>query len=68
MRRRVVEVLGVVDYRGLPWAAILVGSRSWPARCSTCAPAPSRVVPPAGDARLEELELDVVDGSEPTGR
>jgi hypothetical protein len=65
----VVEVLGVVDYRGLPWAAILLAvtlmaggvlyARTPQHRAATI---------PEGDARLEELELDAVDGSEPVGR
>jgi len=65
-----VEVVGLVDYRGLPWAAILIAATlvvggvlyvRTPKRRAA-------VSLPDGDGRLEELELDAVDGSEPGGR
>ncbi len=65
----VVEVLGVVDYRGLPWAAILVAiTLVVGAVLYVRTPRRRGASLPAGDGRLEELELDAVDGSEPTGR
>jgi hypothetical protein len=63
-----VEVLGVVDYRGLPWAALLivatlgVGGALYvrtPKRRANGA------VEPEGDGRLEELELDPLEGVDP---
>lgn len=67
---QLVEVVGVVDYRGLPWAAILVAATlvfggllylRTPKRHPAAAHSD-------GDAQLEELELDAVDGSEAGGR
>ncbi|HYI66591.1 MAG TPA: hypothetical protein VEW95_06705 [Candidatus Limnocylindrales bacterium] len=66
----VVEVVGLVDYRGLPWAAILVVATlvvggvlyvRTPKRRAAAATLD-------GDGRLEELALDAVDGSEPGRR
>jgi hypothetical protein len=65
----VVEVLGLVDYRGLPWAAILIAITLLAgAVLYVRTPMRREASVPAGDARLEELELDAVDGSEPAGR
>ena len=59
-----IEVVGLYDYRGLPWAAIVgVPPPSAPVPCSSCG---SRVDGPRtcralGDGRLEEL--DPIDGA-----
>ena len=66
----VVEVVGLVDYRGLPWAAILIVATlvvggvlyvRTPMRRAATAVSDD-------DGRLEELELDAVDRGEPSGR
>ena len=65
----VVEVLGLVDYRGLPWAAILVAITLLAgAVLYVRTPRRRGALLPAGDGRLEELELDAVDGGDPGGR
>jgi len=67
---KLVEVVGVVDYRGLPWAAIMVAATvlggavlyvRTPKRRTTLSV-------PAGDGRLEELELESIDGLDPRAR
>ena len=66
----VVEVVGVVDYRGLPWAAILIGA-TLVVGAVLYVRTPKRRVAAAvtdSDGSLEELELDAVDGSEPGSR
>jgi len=65
-----VEVLGVVDYRGLPWAAILVlATLVVGGVLYVRAPKRRTVASTAdGDGRLEELELDTIDLVEPRGR
>ena len=66
----VIEVVGVVDYRGLPWAGmmvvatIIVGGVLYvrtPKRRET------RVIGD-GDGHLEELDLDAIEAVEPRGR
>lgn len=66
----VIEVVGVVDYRGLPWAGIMVvvtiivGGVLYvrtPKRRET------RVLAD-GDGRLEELDLDAIEAVEPRSR
>jgi len=66
----VIEVVGVVDYRGLPWAGIMVVATIMvggvlyvrtPKRRET------RVIGD-GDGRLEELDLDAIEAVEPRGR
>ena len=66
----VVEVVGLVDYRGLPWAASLVVATLVVGGVLYVRTPKRRAVTavPDGDGRLEELELDAVDGSEPGGR
>ena len=67
---QLIEVVGLVDYRGLPWAAILIAVTvivggvlfvRTPQRRAEAAEG-------GGDGRLEELELDAIDGFEPPGR
>ena len=67
-----VEVVGLVDYRGLPWAGIMIVAtiivggvlyvRTPKLKRSAA------VATPDGDGRLEELELGSIDGIEPGGR
>ncbi|MEO7296214.1 MAG: hypothetical protein ABIZ57_08720 [Candidatus Limnocylindria bacterium] len=66
----IIEVVGVVDYRGLPWAGIMVVATiivggvlyvRTPKRRET------RVIGD-GDGRLEELDLDAIEAVEPRGR
>jgi hypothetical protein len=65
----VVEVIGVVDYRGLPWAAILLAATLLAGGVLYVRTPNRRVTAlPEGDAHLEELELDPVDGSEAARR
>ena len=65
----VVEVLGVVDYRGLPWAAILlVATVLVGVLLFVRTPKRRAAALAEGDAGLEELELDPVDGNEAAGR
>jgi hypothetical protein len=67
---QLIEVVGVVDYRGLPWAAILIAATlvaggvlfvRTPKRHA-------RATGSDGDGRLEELELDAIEGFELPGR
>jgi hypothetical protein len=63
-----VEVVGLYDYRGLPWAAI-VGAATLTAGVVLFVRIPrrrSRDVPDVGDGRLEEL--DPIDGTTFDGR
>ncbi|MGH2475041.1 MAG: hypothetical protein ACRDIL_07230, partial [Candidatus Limnocylindrales bacterium] len=69
---QLIEVVGVIDYRGLPWTAILVVATlvvggvlyiRTPRR-RTAVPAPGA----EGDGHLEELELGAIDGRERGGR
>ena len=66
----VIEVVGVVDYRGLPWAGIMVivtiivGGVLY---VRTPKRREARVTPD-GDGRLEELDLDAIEAVEPRGR
>jgi hypothetical protein len=67
---RQVEVVGMVDYRGLPWPALLVSATLgvgalFYLRTPRGRPRPSA---PGDDARLEELELDAIDAVEPGAR
>jgi hypothetical protein len=65
----VVEVLGVVDYRGLPWAAILLAATLLAGGVLYVRTPTRRAASISeSDARLEELELDPVDGSEAASR
>ncbi|HEX7197020.1 MAG TPA: hypothetical protein VF364_09350 [Candidatus Limnocylindria bacterium] len=65
-----VEVVGLVDYRGLPWAGILVvvlvgvGAVLYIRTPRRRAP----VAVPDGDGRLEELELDAIDAADAARR
>jgi hypothetical protein len=65
-----IEVVGVVDYRGLPWAGItivatvIVGGVLYVRTPKRRQP---RVIPD-GDGRLEELDLDGIEAVEPRGR
>jgi hypothetical protein len=64
-----VEVVGVVDYRGLPWAAIVVAATLFGgAVLYVRTPKRRTVSVPAGDGGLEELELDPIDGLDPRSR
>jgi hypothetical protein len=65
-----VEVVGVVDYRGLPWAAIMVAATLLGGGVLYVRTPKRRtpVLASAGDGRLEELELDPIDGVEPRAR
>ncbi len=65
-----VEVLGVVDYRGLPWAAILIlATLVVGGVLYVRAPKRRMVASTAdGDGRLEEIELGTIDLVEPRGR
>ena len=67
---QLIEVVGVVDYRGLPWAAILIAATVLVGgvlyvRTPRRRPATSAV---DDDGGLEELELDAIDAIEPRGR
>ena len=63
---QVVEVLGVVDYRGLPWAAIMLALTLLAGVLSLRTPRRRAEARPAdGDGRLEELELDGIEGVPP---
>ena len=64
-----VEVVGVVDYRGLPWGAIVVGA-TLVVGGLLYVRTPKRRLAAArdGDGRLEELELDPSEGTDPSGR
>ena len=66
---QLIEVVGVVDYRGLPWAAILIVA-TLVVGAVLYVRTPTRRSKPAadGDGRLEELELDAIEGFEPPGR
>ena len=65
-----VEVVGLVDYRGLPWAAIMVVATILVGGVLYVRTPKRRVARPMpdGDGRLEELELDAIDGIEPGSR
>ena len=65
-----VEVLGVFDYRGLPWAAILIlATLVVGGVLYVRAPKRRMVASTAdGDGRLEEIELGTIDLVEPRGR
>jgi hypothetical protein len=65
-----VEVLGVVDYRGLPWAAILIAATVAVGLVLYVRTPRRRALgaEPDGDGRLEELELDAIDGVDPVRR
>lgn len=65
-----IEVVGVVDYRGLPWAAIILLATLVVGAVLYVRTPRRRAVPVTtdGDGRLEELELDVIDGMDPRGR
>jgi len=65
-----VEVVGLVDYRGLPWAAIMVVATILVGGVLYVRTPKRRVAGPMpdGDGRLEELELDAIDGIEPGSR
>jgi hypothetical protein len=65
-----VEVLGVIDYRGFPWAAILIAATVLVGGVLFVRTPMRRTVASAadGDGRLEELELDALEGFEPRGR
>ncbi|MDQ4034692.1 MAG: hypothetical protein M3153_02080 [Chloroflexota bacterium] len=61
-----VEVIGLVDYRGLPWAAILVAATLAVGAGLYVRTPRRRALPtqPDGDGRLEELDLDAIDGGD----
>ena len=67
---QLIEVVGVVDYRGLPWAAILIAATLVVGGVLFVRTPKRRAGVPAadGDGRLEELELDAIEGIEPRGR
>lgn len=65
-----IEVVGLIDYRGLPWAAILVVVTILAAGVLYVRTPKRRTVASSvdGDGRLEELELDTIDLVEPRSR
>ena len=67
---QLIEVVGVFDYRGLPWAAILIAA-TLAVGVVLFVRTPQRHTRATGfdgDGRLEELELDAIEGFEPPGR
>jgi len=67
---QLIEVVGVVDYRGLPWAAILIAATLVAGGVLYVRTPKRRARAPGsdGDGRLEELELDAIEGFELPGR
>jgi len=65
-----VEVVGVADYRGLPWTSMVVAATIIVGVVLYVRTPKRRADPstPDGDGRLEELELDAIDGIETGGR
>lgn len=64
-----IEVVGLVDYRGLPWAAFMVAATIIVGGVLYVRTPKRRArALPDGDGRLEEVELEVFDGIEPRSR